>query len=47
MTGPRNSMNSSDEERNKDQTGITNANSTALSGSRDDEDKTLFGYSNN
>tara|TARA_B110000285_G_C15131869_1_gene624156 strand:+ start:2029 stop:2838 length:810 start_codon:yes stop_codon:yes gene_type:complete len=40
-------MNSSEEERNKDQTGATNVSSTVLSGSQEDQDKTLFGYSNN
>jgi|APSaa5957512535_1039671.scaffolds.fasta_scaffold93653_2 hypothetical protein len=33
-------MNSSDEEKNRDQTGATNISSTILSG---DEDKALFG----
>ena len=47
MTGPRNSMNSSEDERNKDQTGATNMSSTVLSGSYEDQDKTLFGYNNN
>lgn len=44
MTGPRNSMNSSEEERNKDQTGATTIGSIALSGSRGDEDRVQFGY---
>lgn len=40
-------MNSSEDERNKDQTGATNMSSTVLSGSQEEQDKTLFSYNNN